>query len=249
MLEFNNIYYQVEEKDILKNINLHIKAGEITTIIGPNGSGKSSLINLLSLNKNKYSGEIKYLGDDYNPLSDYKKISVLHQFSQIPEHLTVREFLQLCMLGPKPIYKQLTAMDYQTIEELIELCECTQIANIQVKNLSGGERQRLLICSTLLQQPKLLILDEPTTFLDVKFQHLILDLLRKLKDKYQMTIVMVVHDISQCYLADNIVIMKAGEIVFSGLSKELTAQILSSSFEIKFKKHYNHFVVEKSDIK
>lgn len=243
MLEFKNLSYKIGDKTILKNINVELEPG-ITCILGPNGSGKSTLIKVLNTS---HEGEIYYNQQLVKTTRDLP-ISILNQFSHIPDHLTGIQFLTICILGPKPLFARITSDEQQRINQAIEMCECQAICQQLVGNLSGGERQRLLICSTLLTNPQVLILDEPTTFLDIKYQHLVLDILKRLNQKYKLTIILIVHDINLALFASNILLLKNGEIIYHGASANLDACTLSTCFEVPFKKHHNHFIVKRKEL-
>ncbi len=235
MLEYKNISYQIADKQILDNINFKLEAGKITAILGSNGSGKSSLIKLLLKNKREYSGEITISGKPFIKTSD---ISILMQSTIIPDHFTVYDFMKYSLIGSRSILSKITTKDAQQIDSYLDKCDSLQFKDKLISNLSGGERQRLIISSALLNNPKLLILDEPTTFLDIKYQTIILNLIKELNRCEQMTILIVIHDLNHgLRLADNVILLKQGKIIEDKLTTEISEDDLKQAFDIEFNRH------------
>ncbi len=245
MLTYKNVSYQVAKQQILTNINFELVTGSITAIIGPNGSGKSSIIELLAKKESEYNGTIILNKKQYQQ-ERYQEIAVLKQTTKIPEHLTGYEFLEICLQAKnKLLHKNLTSEQQQLIVAKINLCECQTIVNKKVSVLSGGERQRLLICAALLKEPEILILDEPNTFLDIKYQHLVNQLLKRLNQEEGVTILVILHDINQAIqLSDSMILLKSGQVLVQKPSSSITTTDLSECFEINFTKHYQHFVAK-----
>ncbi len=244
MLKYKNVEYKVADKIILADINVTFKLNKITAIIGQNGSGKSSLIKLLSLTPKDYSGEITYNDRNINNSILKNDISILLQNNTIADHVTVLEFMRLSIIAKHGIFKKLPTNWFNEVELVLSKCGCKHLIDSRVNTLSGGEKQRVLIAAALIKEPQLLILDEPLTYLDVKYQAEILNLLKELNEKHQITIIIVIHDINQAiFLADNIVLIKNGKVLDHIKNVEVTGPILSNLFEIEFKQHYNHFIV------
>ena len=224
MIVGNNIRFSYDEnKEFIKDLNVNIEKGKITTILGPNGSGKSTLLSLLcGINKIK-DGNI--IIDDTNidkmKYKDIaKKVATVHQQNSVPNDITVENLISYGRLPHKKFFEKENKNDTDIIEWAIK---CTGLENYrdkQVMSLSGGERQRVFISMALAQKPQVLFLDEPTTYLDIYHQIEILELVKKINEEQGITIVMVLHDINQAIkYSHNIVIMKKGEIIKSGNSK------------------------------
>ncbi len=245
MLTYKNVSYQVAKQKILTNISFELEKGSITTIIGPNGSGKSTIIELLSKKETMYEGLITLNKEKYQS-KRYQEIAVLKQRTKIPEHLTGYEFLEICLQAKnKLLHKNLTKEQKKLIMTKINLCDCQTIVNKKTSVLSGGERQRLLICAALLKEPKILILDEPNTFLDIKYQHLVNQLLKRLNVDEGVTILVILHDINQAIqLSDSIILLKNSKVLAQKPATDVTTTDLSECFEINFTKHYKHFVAK-----
>lgn len=241
MLEYKNVSYRINEKQIIDGISFSLQPGKITAILGSNGSGKSTLIKMLLKKPSEYQGSITF---DSQPFVKTSDVSILMQSTNVPDHFTVYDFMKYSLIGNRSILSKVTDADNQQIDNCLELCDCLQFKEQLIVNLSGGERQRIIISAALVNNPKLLILDEPTTFLDIKYQTLILQLIKSLNVDAQMTILIVIHDLNHgLKIADNVLLLKAGKLIASKPSKLITEADLSMTFDIEFIRHgQNTFV-------
>ncbi|MEG0855964.1 MAG: ABC transporter ATP-binding protein [Terrisporobacter sp.] len=218
MIRCENLSFSYDKKkNFIKDLNININIGKITTILGPNGSGKSTLLSLLSCYNKPDNGSV-YL-DDIN-LSNIKtkeiakKIATVHQENESPEDISVETLISY---GRTPHNKNNKAEDENIINWAIKSTSLEEIRNEKVMSLSGGQRQRAFIAMALAQKTEVLFLDEPTTYLDIYHQIEILEMIKLLNEKYNLTIIMVLHDINQAIkYSDNIIIMKEGKIVEEG---------------------------------
>lgn len=219
-LEIKNLVLGYEDKIIVNNIDLSIPKGEITMLIGANGCGKSTLLSGMSRLLIPKEGDVLLEGvsiHDYKAKDLAKKLSILPQGPIAPEGITVKE---LCYFGRNP-YKNLfgsrTKEDDDMVQWAIEATGLKEFANRQLDSLSGGQRQRAWIAMALTQNTDILLLDEPTTYLDLAYQIEILELLKDLNKKTKKTIVTVIHELNQAArYADNLVCMKKGKIYSQG---------------------------------
>lgn len=226
MLRGENISFSyVRDKAFIENLNINIPKGKITTILGPNGSGKSTLLSILSTYNKPSKGDV-FIGDKNLKTLKTKEISKLiatvHQHNESPEDLDVKTLISY---GRVPHHKHGSNKkdeDEKIINWAISSTNLDDIKDKKVMSLSGGQRQRAFIAMALAQKTDILLLDEPTTYLDIFHQIEVLDLVKKLNEKYKMTIVMVLHDINQAIkYSDNIVIMKNGKIIEEGTPKSV----------------------------
>ena len=226
MLRGENISFSyVRDKAFIENLNINIPKGKITTILGPNGSGKSTLLSILSTYNKPSKGDV-FIGDKNLKTLKTKEIAKLiatvHQHNESPEDLDVKTLISY---GRVPHHKHGSNKkdeDEKIINWAISSTNLDDIKDKKVMSLSGGQRQRAFIAMALSQKTDILLLDEPTTYLDIFHQIEVLDLVKKLNEEYKMTIVMVLHDINQAIkYSDNIVIMKNGKIIEEGTPKSV----------------------------
>lgn len=242
-MKAKNIHFTYSQAHGLFNgLNVEIPRGKITTIIGPNGCGKSTLLGLLTKAYAPQKGEV-YLGDRCVQHIKQKEfaqhVSVLHQHNEEKVHMTVRE---LVSQGRMP-YQNLWKEKDEKAEEVIQWAlECTQLIDIQDKEvdaLSGGQRQRVWLAMALCQQPDVLFLDEPTSYLDMYYQIQLLELVQMLNTRYQMTIVMVLHDLNQAInFSNHIIVMHQGKVVQIGEPKQvINEKLIEEVYQIQGKLH------------
>ena len=226
MIKLENISFSYNKKqEFIKDLSLEFKSGEVTTILGPNGSGKSTLLHMMSTYLKPKSGKI-YLGDkDLGKLKQKeiaKYISCVYQENEAPDDITVRDLVSF----GRNIYSSVKKEDKEENKRMIDFAlKATGIEEIQDKkvvNLSGGQKQRAFIAMSLAQNTEVLLLDEPTTYLDIYHQIEILEVVKSLNEKYNITIVMVLHDLNQAInYSHNIVIMKNGNLIKQGKATEV----------------------------
>lgn len=230
-----------EESIILKDINLTIKKGAITTLIGANGCGKSTLLKLMSKNLPIKEGEVyldNILINDYSLKNFAKKLAFVHQKNSAPDDLTVMKLVAYGRIPHKNILKSNSLEDDEKIEWAMKVTDTIMLKDRLIGNLSGGQRQRVFIAMALAQNTKILFLDEPTTFLDVKYQVEILRLVKQLNEQFQITIVMVLHDINQALsYSDEIIGLKGGNVFVQGnpydvINKESIKEIYDIELEV-----------------
>ncbi len=196
IVEINNLYYSYNNDFVLENINLEILEGEFWGIIGPNGAGKSTLLKIIVGILKPQKGSIKVFNKEIKYLKDEKKlIGYVPQKPNIEKYLPLK-VTEIVALGRRIVndWKKLSSHDREIIQKLMEELEIEDLANKIYGELSGGQQQKVLIARALAQQPKLLILDEPTIGVDMKTQSKFYSLLRKLK-KARISIILVSHDI------------------------------------------------------
>lgn len=235
----------VADKVILENVNLSFPEGKITSVIGPNGAGKSTLLKAAAGLNSHYKGHVTLDGQDINEISRNAlahKLAVLPQGMQTPADISVE---QLVDYGRFPYRSWLKRGNQQEDKEAVEWAmEATKIQHLrkqQVSSLSGGERQRTWIAMALAQRPEILLLDEPTTYLDIAHQLEVLEIVRSINEKWGMTIIMVLHDLNQAAkYSHNLVVVKNKGIIKEGTPSEvLTVEFLAEVFGVKAEPYVN----------
>lgn len=231
VFEVNHLQFSYGTTPVIQDLSVKVKEGKITTLIGANGCGKSTLFHLMTRNLKPQSGTILLNGSDVTQmkLRDFaKQTAIVHQYNTAPEDITVKK---LVGYGRTPYHSFGTVSDSKTDEEkirrAIEITHLTKYRDKAVSQLSGGQRQRVWIAMALAQDTKILFLDEPTTYLDIRYQLQILNLVRTLNREYGMTILMVLHDINQSlYYSDEMIAMKNGGIIAQGEPETIVTSAL-----------------------
>jgi iron complex transport system ATP-binding protein len=229
VLQAQSLSLAYDDALIIKELNLELPKGKITALVGPNGCGKSTLLKGLARLLKPKAGSVLLGGKAIHQLKtrDLAKIlGILPQGPQAPEGLTVRELVAQGRYPHQSWLQQWSTDDEGAVEHALELTHMNTLADRPVDALSGGQRQRAWIAMTLAQETSLLLLDEPTTFLDLAHQLEVLELLKKLNGQGR-TVVMVLHDINQATrYAHHLVALKAGHVVAQGKPTEMLSSAL-----------------------
>ncbi len=220
MISAKNLKVGYNERVIIEDLSITVNKGEVVSIIGPNGCGKSTLLKTLSRMIKPISGNV-YLEDKNIKEIKNKKISqkicLLSQHNNAPLDLTVEELVYFGRMPHKKWYETKTTEDKEIVDWAIENTGLTKYKNTPIGALSGGERQRAYVAQALCQKPDVLLLDEPTTYLDISYQLELMELVRTINEKFNITIVMVLHELNQASkYSDRLIIMKNGTIVSDG---------------------------------
>ncbi|HEX6340810.1 ABC transporter ATP-binding protein [Umezawaea sp.] len=223
------------ERMIVDGLDLDVVGGTVTCVIGPNGCGKSTLLRALGRLLPARGGAVLLDGKriDQVPTREVAKVlGMLPQAPQAPEGLTVADLVARGRQPHQAWYRQWSSDDEAAVAEALELTNMDALADRTVDELSGGQRQRAWISMALAQGTDLLLLDEPTTYLDLAHQIDVLDLVQKLHSEMGRTVVMVLHDLNlAARYAEHLVAMKAGRIVVQGTPAEvLTEEVLLEVF-------------------
>lgn len=226
-------------QQVLRGLDLELHEGVITTLIGANGCGKSTLFGLMTKNLKPDTGTIALRGRNIADirLKDFaKQAAIVHQYNTAPSDLSVEK---LVSYGRTPYHTMglsaNTREDEEKVQWAMEITHTLKYREKPVAELSGGQKQRVWIAMALAQDTKILFLDEPTTYLDIRYQLQILKLVRQLNREYGLTIVMVLHDINQSlYYSDEIVAMKDGTIIAQGLPEQvITSDLIRSVYDVE----------------
>ncbi len=194
----HNVSYAYETRQALKNVTLHVKKGSTLGIIGPNGGGKSTLMKLMLGVLKPDSGEITVLGrSPREACADGALVGYVPQRHVLDWNfpITVRQVVTLGLIGRKGLLGGFSHVQKQQVNATLKAVEMDKLANEPIGGLSGGQQQRVFIARALVNQPKILFLDEPTTGIDQSGQEKFLTLLNSLKHQFGLTLVMVSHDL------------------------------------------------------
>ncbi len=238
ILKTEGVHINYGSKEIVRNLNLEIKKGEVVTIIGPNGSGKSTILKALSRCLKPSKGKIMIDNKDINKMNTKKlarKLAILPQVRNIPDDFTVETLVGYGRYPHLGFSNKFNKFDYEIIDWAIQKTGLNELRDRKVATLSGGERQRAWIAMALAQKPEILILDEPTTFLDISYQLEVLELVKELNKSLGLTIVMVLHDLNHAArYSDRIYAIKDGEVYKYGSCRNLLDKdILREVFRVE----------------
>ncbi|TDQ54250.1 ABC transporter ATP-binding protein [Actinorugispora endophytica] len=222
---------------ILDGLDVGIPAGSFTVIVGPNACGKSTLLRSLSRLLPARSGSVLLDGADLRDLRTKelaRKVGLLPQSSTAPEAITVVDLVSRGRHPHQGVFRQWSDTDEQAVREALEATRLTPLSEAVVDQLSGGQRQRVWIAMVLAQQTPVMLLDEPTTFLDIAHQIEVLDLCATLNDEGR-TLVAVLHDLNQAArYATHLIAMKDGVIAAEGPPRDVvTEELVSEVFGVR----------------
>lgn len=224
-------------RPVLQDLSLEVQRGRLVCLIGPNGSGKTTLLRILVGLLAPSAGEVRLAG---RRLRSYPRAAIARRIAFVPqETLPAVGFtvLETVLMGRSPHTGALgfeTAADWHAAHQALRSTDADQFTDRILDELSGGERQRVVIARALAQEPELMLLDEPTSFLDLKHQHAIYALLTHLVRDRRLTVVCVSHDLSlAAAYADDLVLVDRGRIAAVGSPREvLRPDVLSAVYEI-----------------
>lgn len=236
--DIKNISFSIDETEIIKDLSTNIRKGEITTIIGPNGCGKSTLLQILTKMYKGNKGEI-LIGDtpiELIKMKDFAKmVAIVNQYNTSPEDITVRRLVGYGRIPYKNIsISHMNQEDEEKINWALDITGTKELENQIITGLSGGQKQRVWIAMALAQDTDILFLDEPTTYLDIKYQKEILEIVKNLNENHKISIVMVLHDINQgIKYSHNIIAMKDGKVYCQGDAKSIiTRDLIRNIYDI-----------------
>lgn len=219
-----------DKNSIVAGLDLAIPTGQMTALVGPNGCGKSTLLRGLARLLKPQSGTVYLDGKAIAQLSTKevaKRIGILPQSPSAPEGLTVRELIAQGRYPHQTWLQQWSQEDEQMLKQAIAMTDLAPFAERPLDTLSGGQRQRAWIAMTLAQNTDILLLDEPTTFLDLAHQIEVLDLLYDLNRDRGRTIVMVLHDLNlACRYADNLIALRNGQVFAQGTATQVMTETM-----------------------
>lgn len=229
--------FRGQPRPALKDISFDIPKGKITSVIGPNGSGKSTLFRCLTGQYKPQKGEVFLKGMPISHYSGKKRarhVAMVYQKHPQLTGITVRE---LVATGRTPYAKgrKQSRDDQQIVDDVLKQVDLKHLENRYLHQLSGGQQQRVWLAQALAQEPELLLLDEPTVYLDIEYQLEMLKLLKKLNEEKGLTICLILHDLAQVLeISDQVIALKNGEIVARGTSDAvLTKEQIEKLFHVK----------------
>lgn len=237
VLEVSSLTLGYSDTNIIENLDLKIPKGKITVLVGANGCGKSTLLRSLARLLKPKSGQILLEGDVVRSLSTKevaKRLAILPQGPIAPEGLTVLQLIKQGRYPHQSWLRQWSNEDEKVVNQALEATRLKEFAERAVDSLSGGQRQRAWIAMALAQKTDIILLDEPTTYLDMTHQIEILDLLFELNELENRTVVMVLHDLNlACRYAHHIVAVRDKKVYSQGKPEDIiTASMVKDVFQM-----------------
>ena len=238
LVSVENLTTGYETDPIVSEISLSIPSGCLFGILGPNGAGKTTLFKALSKVLKPWEGTICYRDRDITKLGRRefaRQVSVVPQFhGELPPY-TVEEFVRLGRYPHMNRFAALHSDDYEIVAETLDLLDIARCRIKKITTLSGGEMQRVFLAQALVQRPALILMDEPTTHLDITHQIKILDLVKSLSENQGLTVVIILHDLNLASAyCDHIALMKDGKVFAKGPPAEvLTGKHIEEVYETR----------------
>lgn len=236
LIEYRNVSVQYEQnKPVLRNVNIALEKGSITAFLGPNGSGKTTLMSALNKLVAPFEGEILVGGDNIHSIT-YKKlagmIATVPQFAAPAFSFTVHSMI---LLGRAPHISYMPKRsDYEIVDEVLDRFDISHLKDKPFTRISGGERQLVLVARAIAQRTPIVLMDEPTTYLDIKNQIRILNVIKELNKTDGVTFVLTLHDPNHAlYLADTVVIVNTCEAIQGNAAELLTEENVLKHYQVK----------------
>lgn len=219
-LQIHGVVVSYQGKEVLKNLTLEVRRGDFLAIVGPNGSGKTTLLRTISRVLPPERGTVFLGGKDLARLSQKevaRHLGVVPQNQTAGPDFTVEEMVRLGRFPHQRRWQRENRRDEEVVRAALEVTGCLPLRERFFNELSGGEQQRVIIARALAQEPELLLLDEPTSHLDINYQQEILELLRDLSARRGLTVISVLHDLNLAsHFADRLIMLGNGQIQAAG---------------------------------
>lgn len=234
-LSAQNLTLGYDQKEIAKHLSVDIPEGKFSVIVGPNACGKSTLLRALSRLLLPSQGQVMLYGEDIHALPTKevaKRLGLLPQTATAPAGIRVADLVARGRYPYQKWFQPWQEKDQQAVDYALKVTDTLQFADQAVDQLSGGQRQRVWVALALAQETPLLLLDEPTTYLDIAHQIELLDLFQDLNRSKGHTLVAVLHDLNHaCRYADHLIAMKSGQVIATGSPQDIvTAELVEQVF-------------------
>jgi iron complex transport system ATP-binding protein len=239
LIDIENLSLSIANKTILNSVSLQIYDGDYLSIIGPNGAGKTSLLKCLMRIYPGYTGTIRFQN---KLLTKISQKNLARMISYVPQAdgrvfpFTVAEFVMMGRYPHLSPFSSFNSEDRNAVDRALEMTRMNLFSTRFMNTLSGGERQIVFIAAALAQGAKIMLLDEPTTFLDPKHEAEIYAILKRLNRELGMTIISVTHDINSAVLqSDKVIILKQGKVMYWGKGQDVMKnEILEQAYDKPF---------------
>lgn len=224
-------------RPVVGDVDLTLEPGTVTVLVGANGCGKSTLLRTMAALQPALSGEVRVGGDDATALSRRelsRRLAFLPQQPLVPAGVTVDELVRHGRYAHSGAFARHSAEDREAVDWAMDVADAAALSARRLDELSGGERQRAWLATVLAQRAGVLLLDEPTTYLDLKHQYEVLDLVRRLADDHGIACGLVLHDLGQAAgYADQVAVVAGGRVIANGASADvITDETVARAFDL-----------------
>ena len=224
-VDVEHVSVKVGAATLISDITLGVESGTWCTIIGPNGAGKTTLVEAVAGLRRIASGMVQIAGQSISALNERERarlVSLVPQHPQVPAGMTVHDYVALGRVAYHGVLRAPSAGDKRVVNEVLERLSLASFAQRDVATLSGGERQRMVLARALAQSTMVIVLDEPTTGLDLRHQMDLLELLKKEVAECGLTIIATLHDLTLAgQFADRLVLLDQGVVVIDGAARDV----------------------------
>ncbi len=234
IIRVNGLSFSYNSRPVLKDVSLELAGGEIMGVIGPNGSGKSTLLKCMDRILKPKGGSILIDGKAINSFSMSELARLIGFVPQREENRFPVEVFDAILMGRKPFLNwKPSTRDMEKVSEIIEVLKLQDIALRDIGSISGGERQKVIIARAIAQEPEMLLLDEPTSYLDLRHQLEVMDIIKDLAAKGTSSVV-AVHDLNlAARYCDKLVLLREGEIFAAGGLEVLQPENIEPVYQVK----------------
>ena len=239
-LTVKDLSFSYRGSSVFSGINLSVETGQILSLVGPNGAGKTTLLKCLNALHSPGGGEILLKGKNIREMS---RLDIAREVAYVPQSEQVKfpvSVFDAVMLGRRPHFQwRATRKDYDAVFDILCRLEIDDLATKSLDQMSGGERQKVMLAKAIVQEPSILLLDEPTTFLDMGYQLKIMQFVRELVDEKDICAVITTHELSHAlYYSDCMAVLKNGKIMISGSPELITADIIRDVYGVEAVIHW-----------
>ena len=214
-----------EKKIVLDEVSFTVKPGHILTLMGPNGSGKSTLIKTISKQIESLGGSVFLTGEDMNSLKRVdiaKRMSVMLTERPDPEYMSCMDVVEMGRIPYTGTFGRLDDKDKAAVNEAMELVHITELKDVSYRNISDGQRQRVMLARAIAQDPEVLIMDEPTTFLDIRYKIDLLTILKNLVKKKHIAVILSLHELELAgKISDEVLCVSDGKVQAYGKVEDI----------------------------
>ncbi len=240
LIEVDELSLTIDSHDLIKGVSLRIERSEWMTVVGPNGAGKTTLVECVSGVRRASSGVVRIDGHDVSRLNERDRarlVAFVPQHPVVPGGMSVSDYVGLGRTAHHGVLRALSYADRLAVDDVIERLALGPYARRDVVTLSGGERQRVVLARALAQATPVIVLDEPTTGLDLRHQFDCLNLLRREIRENDLTVVATLHDLTLAgQFADRLALLNAGNLIAQGpSSKVVRSRELSDAYEMQLR--------------